>query len=391
MDENQFSWRSMIQQQNWQEDMINKYETPAAQVRMYKEAGLNPYQIGEQGVNVNTPSSPGGMSSASVNSGSDLSSIISAIAQLALQKGNLENQQKQTDIAAYNAETQRISATAGARKDNADAEGREIQNYIDENTKDMQIELRGLNIEQVKANIANVNQNTEESKERIDQIKATIRQIDKNIELTDKQIQDLTQLIDIHRLEKEKLEAVKPYFARMAAAELALTEARTEEALQIAGEAYQQASSLAYENLVKLNILSGVDSEGNIDPDLKYENPAAYKALLEIQSAGVVAESEAKESAAHAEVYGKVGWQRFGAIMNPLTNVLSTISNFMIAGSAISASRTASRGYKTVTKETKRNHYDIPGKGDYKETITEVSRVPLPPRDDKGRFKKKKK
>ena len=88
-----------------------------------------------------------------------------------------------------------------------------------------------------------------------------------------------------------------------------------------------------------MNILSGVDSEGNIDPDLKYENPAAYKALLEIQSAGVVAESEAKESAARAEVYGKVGWQKFSAVINPLTSVLSTISNFMIAGSAIAGAK----------------------------------------------------
>lgn len=256
---------------------------------------------------------------------------------------------RQNEIAQQNADTNRIAAVAGARKDNAAAEGQEIQNYISDNTKDIEITLKGLNVEQAKANIANIRQNTEESKERISQIKATIRQIDKNIELTDKQIQDLTQLIDIHKLEKEKLEAVKPYFARMAAAELALTEARTEEALQIANEAYQTASSLAYENLVKLNILSGVDSEGNIDPDLKYENPAAYKALLEIQSAGVVAESEAKESAAHAEVYGKVGWQKFSAVMNPLTKVLSTISSFMIAGSAVAGATKMKGGNKSET------------------------------------------
>lgn len=47
----------MRKQQQWQEDMYNKYQSPEAMMRQYKNAGLNPYLLGNEGSVGSIPSS----------------------------------------------------------------------------------------------------------------------------------------------------------------------------------------------------------------------------------------------------------------------------------------------------------------------------------------------
>ena len=235
MDENQFSWRSMIQQQNWQEDMINKYETPAAQVRMYKEAGLNPYQIGEQGVNVNTPSSPGGMSSASVNSGPDIMGVLSSIVGIALQK-------EQNDIARTNAEANYIKADSESYKNYVDAGLSDVNRQIQEiNLKYADIEKQ-LSVYKTREEINNI---IEDTKLKGTQIEVNGQQIDlmvsqewlnqSNYDLNVQKIleskanvEKILSSANLDRWNAKKIEEMLPYEKAFTAAQTELANAKTE-------------------------------------------------------------------------------------------------------------------------------------------------------------------
>lgn len=133
----------------YNEQMYNQYQSPAAMVRQYQDAGLNPalmYQGASGGSSALGSSSPADSSSADysvpqtktdkfsrimsviasmVGVGSQLGNVIT---QAKAQKANAKRQDEQTAIEQQNADTARINAEASARKANAEAEDKENWN-----------------------------------------------------------------------------------------------------------------------------------------------------------------------------------------------------------------------------------------------------------------------
>lgn len=133
----------------YNEQMYNQYQSPAAMVRQYQDAGLNPalmYQGASGGSSALGSSSPADASSADysvpqtktdkfsrimsviasmVGVGSQLGNVIT---QAKAQKANAKRQDEQTAIEQQNADTARINAQASARKANAEAEDKENWN-----------------------------------------------------------------------------------------------------------------------------------------------------------------------------------------------------------------------------------------------------------------------
>lgn len=133
----------------YNEQMYNQYQSPAAMMRQYQDAGLNPALmyggVDGNGNAIGSSSAPDsssanydipqtttdkfsrimGVISSMVGVGSQLGqTIISAKAQ----KANAKRQDEQTAIEDKNAETARITAVANARKSNAEAEDKENWN-----------------------------------------------------------------------------------------------------------------------------------------------------------------------------------------------------------------------------------------------------------------------
>ena len=326
-------------QRKYNEYLYNKYESPSAMVRQYEDAGLNPAMMYGQSASVGgdidaTPIESANFSGSQSASGMEwLGPILDAV----LGAAGVANQAKANDINAYNAETQRIVGLADAENKGADTEGKKIANWIADQTKQNKVALSGLDVDAAKANIENIRQHTEESKATVDQIKANIKLINKNIELTDKQIEDLSTIIEVHKLDKEKLEKYKPYWAQMAAAELAYTQATTEEAQAAAAKLYNEASLSSYEILKEDGILNyPTDAEGNIDwEELKAKNPRAYGVMMQIKTDAEKAQSESDIAAARAEVEGNVGWQWAQNIGGLVTDIVGAAGSVMLGTGAI--------------------------------------------------------
>lgn len=133
----------------YNEQMYNQYQSPAAMVRQYQDAGLNPaLMYGGVNSNGNAIGSSSAPDSSSANYDipqtktdkfSRIMSVISsmvgvgsqlgqAITSAKAQKVNAKRQDEQTAIEKQNADTARINAEASARKANAEAEDKENWN-----------------------------------------------------------------------------------------------------------------------------------------------------------------------------------------------------------------------------------------------------------------------
>lgn len=133
----------------YNEQMYNQYQSPAAMMRQYQDAGLNPALmyggVNGNGNAIGSSSAPDsssanydipqtktdkfsrimGVISSMVGVGSQLGQ---AITSAKAQKANAKRQDEQTAIEEKNAETARITAVANARKSNAEAEDKENWN-----------------------------------------------------------------------------------------------------------------------------------------------------------------------------------------------------------------------------------------------------------------------
>lgn len=116
----------------WQEDFYNNYESPAARMRQYQDAGLNPalmYQSAPGG-NVPSASSPSGSAaSGSAASGSAASGSAlnrqSALAQMFLQLAQLD-----AHIENVNADTAQKLASAEQTKVSTEFDSKSMQNRL---------------------------------------------------------------------------------------------------------------------------------------------------------------------------------------------------------------------------------------------------------------------
>ena len=88
---------------DWQEDMYNKYSSPSAMVQQYKDAGLNPALMFNNGQSVGqgfNTSSPSGAQATLINPADNLLSKLQSIVQL---KEMIENNKSQRDLQAAQA------------------------------------------------------------------------------------------------------------------------------------------------------------------------------------------------------------------------------------------------------------------------------------------------
>lgn len=133
----------------YNEQLYNQYQSPAAMVRQYQDAGLNPALmyggVTGNGSAIGSNSAPDSSSAdysvpqtktdkfsrimsviaSMVGVGSQLGNVIT---QAKAQKANAKRQDEQTAIEQQNADTARINADAAARKANAEAEDKENWN-----------------------------------------------------------------------------------------------------------------------------------------------------------------------------------------------------------------------------------------------------------------------
>lgn len=96
-------------------DFYERFESPAAQVRQYKEAGLNPALMFQSGASVSASGGVGSAGSAPAqDTGSALTGVLSSILSFVTERKRNENEMElgrnRNDIALFDAETRRIQA-----------------------------------------------------------------------------------------------------------------------------------------------------------------------------------------------------------------------------------------------------------------------------------------
>lgn len=97
-------------------DFYERFESPAAQVRQYKEAGLNPMLLAGNGASVSASGGVGsaGSASAQTSAGSALGGVLSAVLGMVSKMKQIDTERSltssQQDINRYQAETARLQA-----------------------------------------------------------------------------------------------------------------------------------------------------------------------------------------------------------------------------------------------------------------------------------------
>lgn len=182
---NLFSASERAAAQDWQEQMYNKYQSPAAQIKQYQDAGINPALMYQGGASFQPVGSSSGAQSVSPGSpdlpnGSGLLSLLRTALDASLTKRRL-NQEKELESRRLDIEEQRLGIErdllpsriqgnlARAYRDmtsgnlnEIDAEtrsqmnmGRLAQMYADINLKDVQGRLAesGISVNEAKAGL----------------------------------------------------------------------------------------------------------------------------------------------------------------------------------------------------------------------------------------------
>lgn len=103
---NAFSAQQAQIARDWQEQMYNQYESPAAMMRQYQEAGINPAMVagGTMPSMNTTTSAPSSVTPAS-------ESLVGAISQLAMLKSQIKGNEAQADLFSAEAERNRNEST----------------------------------------------------------------------------------------------------------------------------------------------------------------------------------------------------------------------------------------------------------------------------------------
>lgn len=93
-------------------DFYERYESPEAMVRQYKQAGLNPMMLAGSGAGQSATGGVGSAGSADAvgSGGGNLLSAISAIAGLSLQQKQVQIQEQDANTRLYDAETRRMQS-----------------------------------------------------------------------------------------------------------------------------------------------------------------------------------------------------------------------------------------------------------------------------------------
>lgn len=125
------------EERQWQEDMYNKYNSPSALVRQYKEAGINPaLMFGGQTPAMETSTAPAAVAPSPTGS---LTDMLGQLLNLSLLEENREN------------------ISADTRNKNANAAGKEIENRVQEKFAEL---TASASYNEILARIGNLKANT---------------------------------------------------------------------------------------------------------------------------------------------------------------------------------------------------------------------------------------
>lgn len=221
-----------------QVDFYENYQSPAAMMSQYKEAGLNPALMagGSVGQNhsVNAPAAQGTAASAN-------SSPLPMLIGLANAVMNIE------EIKATIAEKEAFANKAQADANKTDKETSWIDRINERN-----LEVSSAQISEIEQNIKNKQQEVEESIQRVQESAKRMSLMDSEIAVNGAQVALLgSQKVlnetrnALEKLNVEKMEKLMPYIELREEAEIALSNAKTEEATN-------HAESLMYEANFKM-------------------------------------------------------------------------------------------------------------------------------------------
>ena len=297
----------------YNEQMYNQYQSPAAMVRQYQDAGLNPalmYQGASGGSSALGSSSPADASSADyavpqtkTDKFSRIMSVIASMVGVGSQLGNVITQAKQRKDQAALWENQKyndnVRTVADANKTDAETEGikkdnarKDMENYIMAATSAGTITksnaeaaiaeynrqvLEGVGVEEARKNVLNTYKLTETNVANAEKLGAKIDAETANIEgLTQKYVVEKAELwarISLEKAEAKLAEANESLTKQLAAQEGMNTEVRQ----------YAQDHDLPYDQPVVVMTHQRL-------------NEALAKAILDSQSADKEKAKDAKDA-----------------------------------------------------------------------------------------------
>lgn len=248
-----------------QQDFYDTRQSPAAMVRQYQEAGLNPALLAGGVSGSSSPQSSPSGSAASAHS-SSLPPMVDVMKSI-------------VDLQAIKASI----AESKARADKTEAESEKIRketSWIDTyNTTSIESMKSG--IEQVKSNIEVNEQSVQESLQRVQE---SLKRMDK----MDSEIEVNGAVVDLHgsqqvlnesraaveKMNAKQIELLLPYIQARQEAEIALTNAKTDEAKYNAESAMYDANLKMLKSLVESKLIDSSYYDSVIDQvhwDAKYK------------------------------------------------------------------------------------------------------------------------
>lgn len=176
----QLEYAATMEERAYNEYLYKQYQSPAAMVRQYEEAGLNPAMMyADGGSSVSAPAvadgSEGSVMGTSASPDSSMT-ILGTVLQMLFGAGNLVNQSRQTQSTVD-------LQGANARKTDADAQGVELDNEFKRKTMDDRVKAVYLANKQVESATRLANSSAAERDQAISESIARINKMHSDIEV----------------------------------------------------------------------------------------------------------------------------------------------------------------------------------------------------------------
>lgn len=290
------NWLNTQEQRSWQEDMYNRYESPAALMRQYEEAGLNGALAmtgGAQLPDMN-PNSAAAQATPSANSEMQTMDVVSQIMAIFSGMGNIASNFASTFSNMNRNKYQNELNAAQSRTEqarqlniNADTEGKIIDNDL------KKIDLAYRDIEKQMA-LSESQQRINESVSRCREIASTISVNNTRIQLMDSQIDLNVKGLDkmdtemvlnqsktfLNNMNAEKIQALLPFQQALMESQTRYNAALTDQSRAAATREYSVAALNYVETLMKQDLIEKGYAESLIEQMKASANQANTQAKL---------------------------------------------------------------------------------------------------------------
>lgn len=263
----QWDYSMAQEERQYNEYLYNQYESPAAQMRQYQQAGLNPalmYQ-GATGGHVassnNAPTSTGiGNGTQETNGFDTFSRIIDMITGAIGMKNQIDATRSQIAVN----ETQAAKNIADARKT-----GKEADRYD---------EITDANLSEIRSRVANINIDSELKQSQIE-----VNKVHKDVEITEADLNRSKKILTdfqskLAEAETNQINAILPYLADYKEAEIEMMNAKTKESKASAYKLHQDAAYSLLKQLGEQKLLDGEYYETLVE----HEKTDAANATVEL-------------------------------------------------------------------------------------------------------------